>query len=124
MKESEVISRLSDAIEEAVRSLERGEHPNRALKPLKEVEPILDRYFQEKKAAATMVRCHPDGALYQVTYPGLRCATCGCNVFHETSDGTNVSTVCNGCGNLIGALTAEAAHEALEEGTWQPESKE
>ncbi len=63
-----------------------------------------------------MVRRYPDGSVYQVMFSDLRCASSGCNVFHEKSDGSSVSVICNSCGNLIGQLNDEACREALREG--------
>lgn len=115
----DIVDTLAKKVYEAIDALNRGQDNDWAREALEDASRILDTYYEDRRKARQMVRRYPDGSVYQVMFSNLRCASCGCNVFHEKSDGSSVSVICNSCGNLIGQLNDEACREALREGIWK-----
>ena len=115
----DIVDALAKKVYAALDALDRGQDNDWARETLEDASRILDTYYEDRRKARQKVRRYADGSLYQIMISGLRCASCGCNVFHEKSDGSTVSVICNGCGNLIGQLNEVAAREDLREGIWK-----
>ena len=116
---NDIVDALAKAIHDALDALDRGQDNDWAREALEGADRILDAYYEGQQKTKQMVRRNADGSLYQEMFSGLHCASCGCNVFYETSDGSTVSVICNSCGNLIGQMNEVASREALQEGIWK-----